>query len=362
MNNRDRILAVIRGEKPDKVPFCIFSDLMPRGSFERMLRNKGLGLLTNVGPLINEPASISETPNVSITSSKCQNGDKITYSTPAGDINYEVCRGSLRTSSLDWKIPQTPLIKDINDYGPLIFLIDDTVYNINPKEFKLIDEDLGDDGLLHLVAGIAPYIESQYMLGLENWTFQKHDHPEDFSRLLKALENRNQRYMEKLAGIEVFDLVYLGDMSDNLGPDEYLQYALPFFKKYSKLFRKKGKKCGIHVHARLLERQIEVLKAMAPDFLESYTPPPYSDLPLDKLRRVLGEKVIVLINCPETIFYNGYNRTKRYIKDLLKSDPGPMKLIGFTEMGMMGVNRKDIRDIFKEGFRAVYDAIEEMPY
>ncbi len=361
-SSRERILTVLKGQKPDKVPFCIFADLLPQGSFERMFRNKGLGLLVNVGPAIQEPRSLSETPHVGITFKKSARGQHIIYQTPVGDISHEVCVGSMRTSSLDWKVPATSLIKDVQDYQPLIYMVDDTVFHLDCNVFGLMDEDLGDDGILHMIAGLPPYVESQYMLGLTHWSYERHDHPAQFASLLEALERRNDRYMAKLAQMDAFQMVYLGDMSDNLGPQDYEQYMLPYFQKYAALFRDAGKKCGIHIHAKLLKRQKEVLKKMAPDFLESYTPPPYSDLSLPQLRETVGDEVVILINCPETVFYQGYQRTKQYIKSLLQSDPSPKKMIGFTEMGMMGVKNGYTREAFQNGFRAVYDAIQEAPY
>jgi len=44
---------------------------------------------------------------------------------------------------------------------------------------------------------------------------------------------------------------------------------------------------------------------------------------------------------------------------LLKSDPSYNKMIGFTEMGVMGVNENN-RSIFEEGFQAIIDAIDSI--
>ena len=121
----------------------------------------------------------------------------------------------------------------------------------------------------------------------------------------------------------------------------------------------KGWRFGIHAHASLLKRQKEVLAKMAPDFIESYTPPPYSDLPLAELRETVGENVAIFINFPEAVFYEGYAKTKKYTIDLLKSDPCHNKMIGFTEMAMMGVDESN-REIFEAGFRAVVDAIDQL--
>jgi hypothetical protein len=54
MDNISRINAVLHQEKPDKIPFAPYDNLVPRGEFERMLRNRGMGLLTRVNSIWEE--------------------------------------------------------------------------------------------------------------------------------------------------------------------------------------------------------------------------------------------------------------------------------------------------------------------
>lgn len=44
MNVAERVKAVLDGRMPDAVPMLIYSNHLPRGEFERNLRNIGLGL------------------------------------------------------------------------------------------------------------------------------------------------------------------------------------------------------------------------------------------------------------------------------------------------------------------------------
>lgn len=44
MTPTERIEAVLRGGRPDRVPFVPYDNLVPRGSFERELRDRGMGL------------------------------------------------------------------------------------------------------------------------------------------------------------------------------------------------------------------------------------------------------------------------------------------------------------------------------
>jgi len=45
MDFLDRISTVFNHEKPDRVPCAFYSRLLPRGDFEREMRNKGVGII-----------------------------------------------------------------------------------------------------------------------------------------------------------------------------------------------------------------------------------------------------------------------------------------------------------------------------
>lgn len=354
MNIRERMLAVLNGEKPDRVPFFGFSELFPRGNFERYLRNNGMGLMVHASP------AAPETPNVSTTTRKTEKGEEIISHTKLGDISIENFLGTGRQASPEmWKIRSQFFLKKFEDYELIIAMVKDTIHHIDMEEFKLKETELGDDGLLHVLGPIPPYTEAELIIGLEKWGLEQYDHPEKFNELLKALGERTDDLVDKLAAIDYETLVLLGDVSDSVSPDNYRKYEIPFYERSLKKLRPSGKKCGIHAHAAFLKRHKEWLGELKPDFIESYTPPPYSDIPIDELREALGEDVAILINFPETIFYKGYDATKKYTRELLNRDPSDRKMLGFSEMGMMGAESR-IRDIFENGFRAVIDAIDEI--
>ena len=71
------------------------------------------------------------------------------------------------------------------------------------------------------------------------------------------------------------------------------------------------------------------------DVVEAYTPPPVGELSLPEVRAAWGDKTIIWVNIPETIFWFGAEEAKRYTIDLLKSGaPGNALVLSFTEMGM----------------------------
>jgi len=359
MNIRERMNAVFNCQKPDKVPFYSFygpnTQLIPSGSFERKIRNRGLGLLTIASPIS------SEMPNISTTTRKTDISEETTYHTPIGDVSTESYGKTNRITSPLWPVKKKHLFKNSKDYDPIIYMIKDTIYHIDLEEFKLKDQDVGEDGILHVAMVLPPFTQTWDLMGLEKWCYEQNDNPGKFSNLLDALNKRSNTIINLLVEIEDNIHITCGDIRDGVNPDSYLKYEIPIYEKAFEALRAGGKKCGIHAHSSLLKNQKKVLARMNPDYIEAYTPPPYSDLPLPELREAVGEDTSILINFPETIFYNGYEKTRDYTIELLKSDPSYNKMIGFTEMGMMGVDERT-RSVFEDGIIAILDAIDELEY
>jgi len=353
MSFRKRILDVLNGRKPDKIPFFSFEELIPCGFFERELRNMGMGFV-----LLSSPLQLFSS-NVSFTTQSSAKGTRTTYHTPKGDIYFTFYNNTKRIASPGWEVKSDFFIKNNKDYEALIFMIQDTLFEADIEEFTERDYELGEDGISHVVGPMPPYTEAQLLIGLEKWCFEQYDNTGKFNELLHALQKRTEKHIECLSNLNCTCLQHLGDISDNISPENYIEYEVPHYKKAFAALRSGERKVGIHIHAKFLARHKDWLASVKPDYVESYTPPPYSDISLPELRKALGEKVSILINFPEVIFYQGYEKTKKYTRELLESDSSFNKAIGFSEMGLMGVNSKN-RKIFEEGFAAVAQAVNDL--
>jgi hypothetical protein len=349
MTNRERIETVLAGGKPDRTPFLPFSELIPRGSFELSLRRRGMGFIRHAGSVW------SELPHVEVCSRSEGGIARSTYVTSAGELStaFKTHAGPL---SNDASVQTEWMIKNESDYPAAIALIDDAVFNRDPDTSTRADIELGDDGILHTWAVEPPYMDAQYFLGLEAWSWHQVDHPAEFRSLLQALERRAGRNLS--AQLECQDrLVNLGNLAGNFGPHAYRELVLPFYRKYVPLFKERGIKTTLHADALNLRQFVDIIPETGVDVVEAFTPPPVGDLPLEEARKAWGEKTTIWINFPETVFHYGYEAIKRYTIDLLRSDPSPNKFLGMTEMGLLGAQGKNER-IFRQGFEAIMDALD----
>jgi hypothetical protein len=358
MDFLDRITAVLDGQLPDRVPFAPYDNLAPRGDFSRELGNRGMGLL------VRRPTISEEMPNVSIETKLDGETILTIYHTPVGEVSTRSRKHIRRISDDDILLDIEGMIKGVEDYDPVIFMIEDTQLCFDESVYHDTAADFGRDALVRDVAMNSPYGASRYLFGgssgLSTWAFEQFDHPEHFERLIQALIRREERRLE-LALNSPARLFSFGDLDGTWGPEKVIQYDLPLYKKWIPRFQARGKKCSLHAHALNLGWFKEIIGEAGFDVIEAFTPPPVGQLSIVQAREAWGRKTILWINFPETIFWHGKEQTRQYAKELLISDaPGDALVIGFTEMGYWGgVLNKETEKIFKEGTLAIMEAIEQ---
>ena len=348
----ERIWAVLRGGEPDKVPYAPYDNLVPRGRFERQLRNLGMGLCAR------RSAIWSETPNVRVEHRTEGNIARTIYHTPVGSVSTARTTHHDRLSDsgsvqIEW------MIKDVRDYEPVIFMVDDTIYHLDPAAEVNVARDLGDDGIVRGGGLHPPYDSTGRFFGLADWVYAQRDHPKEFARLLEALE-RSQERLFPLIAKSPSQFTAFGSLSGNYGPETYKRYVLPFYQKYVPMLREHGKITALHAHASNLTAYKDLIGATGVDVVEAFTPPPVGDLSIKDARAAWGKDVVIWINFPETIFYEGERRVREYTRELLESDPpGNRLVIGFTEMGLFGIQDEVTEKSFKAGFLAIAETIDE---
>ncbi len=353
-----RINAVLDGEEPDQVPFAPYDNLVPRGDFSREMRNRGMGLL------VRRATVTEETPNV--RTERVIDGNTIVhiYHTPVGDVSTRSRKHIRRISDEDILLDIEGLIKSEKDYDPVIFMIEDTEFSFDPYIYYDTVSDFGTDGLVRDVGMYPPYGLSKYIFGgssgLNLWAYEQFDHPDYFERLTNALIRREERRLQ-LSIKSPAKLISFGDLDGTWGPEKVIQYDFPLYKEWVPRFQAVGKKCALHAHALNLHLFKEIIAEIGFDVIEAFTPPPVGSLSIKEAREAWGKSVVIWVNFPETIFFNGIEETKQYTRDLLLSDPpGNALVLGYTEMGTWGsILDRETEVLFKEGTRAIISTIEE---
>jgi hypothetical protein len=350
MTNKERFYTIMSGRKPDRVPFLIFSELLPGDIYQKELKPRDVGIIVHTGSVFPIRSLVKQ--------ESILEGDihSIKIGTPYGDLisRYRTGCDNLSGSGeiqIEW------FVKSQQDYKPMIWVLDNTEFLIDETHYRRVKDQIGDDGVTHTWCDEPPYMGLQYLLGYENWSIHQYDYPDLFEELLLAYGRMQDRRMKAQVKAPEKDLINLGNLSGNYSPAKYEQYTKPYFDYYAKLLRKAGCSVTIHADALNLKEYINLCPGPYVNVIEAFTPPPVGDLPIDQARAAWGDEVTIHINIPETIFYEGYTATYNWTRDLLIADPHPNKFLSFTEMGLLGVEGEKYKT-FITGINAVIDALE----
>ena len=311
MNIKERTLAVLRGEEPDRVPWLIYNELLPRGYVSRQLRNKGLGLKVSV------PICKVETPNVSVESKRVEDIVYTTYHTPVGSVSTKQRTGLPAGTGGSWAIEY--MIKDVSDYKVVGFMVEDTVYVPDPKPVLEAEQNLGNDGIVFVWAERSPLQKALIeFMGYKTFAIELHRHPKEFDELLRVIEKKANEYYRIVAESPV-EIVNGSDNINSIvtSPKLFEKYCVPFYSKQARLLHKKDKIWENHFNGKLGCLK-DLISKTDLDVIEAFTPPPMGDLPLAEARVAWRNKTISL-NFPESVFLLGSKAVKKCTLELLRS-------------------------------------------
>jgi len=325
---RDQIMEVLEGNLPDRIPWSIYSKMLPRGSLERKVRNKGCALI------MIEPAYIEERPHVRVEEKeRWKNGRKVikrTYITPVGSVSEEKTEETEYYKSHAWFTER--VIKKLSDYDIVRFIVEDTLYHPNHEHLLKVKEFLGDDGIV-LARVDYPPLEKLIieLMGIEKFSLDLYDYPSQVEGLLRCIEDKQSQMYQIAAEAPVQIVRCASNISSELTPPSWFKkYLLPFYNRQAALLHKKGKFYMAHMDGKL-KSLLDLISETDLDIIEAFTPPPMGDLSLSEARKVWKNKII-WANFPSSLCWEGEDKIRKYLRQLLQEvAPGNNFILGFTE-------------------------------
>jgi len=337
----ERVNATLHHQKPDKTPFAPSENIVPRGDFEREMRNRGMGLYAK------RTTYWLETPNVGVESKRQADTYLTVYNTPVGSVSTGRVGNETRR-----------MIEDMEDYEPVIFMIRDSVFHADYSVYSNAVRDLGSDGIVR-GSGVEPPFEGAVRyLGVAGLEKEKSEHPKQFTELLDALGQRTERLIS-LVEESPAEFISVGEIGDSLTPEQFREYYLPFYRKHLPRLHEKGKICALDIRTSGLKAFKELIPQTGIDVIEGFSPSPVGDLPLEEALETWGGDIAIWLNFSETVIFDGAESTEDYTINLLRSDPAGKSLI----MGLMSVrpmNDEAMESKFKTGLRAIMDAVDSI--
>jgi uroporphyrinogen-III decarboxylase len=311
MTNRDRILAVIEGRKPDRIPwfprlllwynFHKSSGTLPVKYREWELRDieRDLGMGT---PARN--ATIFSTRTESVETKTHRSGDEIftEYITPVGTVSTKhiVVEKLHRAGMSSYQMEH--LIKRPEDYGVVEYIIEHTKLTPTYDQYIAYDRDIGEDGLPMVALGACPMhkLMREY-LGYEKSIFEMVDHPDRIERLLRVITDHDKE-MQKIAVQSPAKMILHGEHFDSMitPPPLFAEYFKPYFQEFAELLHSKDKILVCHADADS-SQLLDLIRESGFDMAEVFTTEPMVPCTLEQAKEAWGNDVIIWGGIPSVI-------------------------------------------------------------
>ena len=314
---RRRVLAVIQGQRPDRLPFADRLEIwyrhhklagtLPEGfetlslsaahrhlgigeesfSFPTSVRLRGVEMISRfegeivrheTDPVVNHfPDTYDSVPSNHVGSTETE------YITPVGTLTVEhTVHEFMVESGVARPFLRRFPVRSAADYDTAVYILERAEPVLQAARVKKEAERVGEDGYAVPLMRRIPFQQLllEY-LGPEELFNGLYDHRSRVERLLEALDAHT---VQMLHALEPLDEPYV-EFCDNIegsmtSPRLYVEYGLPAHQRYTDILHAQGKKVGSHADGNL-KPLLDLLRESGLDVCESVTPAPVTDCPFE---------------------------------------------------------------------------------
>lgn len=376
MSHRERLLAVLGGERPDRIPFVdrlemwhrvrVMNGTLPE-RYEGMSlldvhRDVGMGQQAWIRPHafrlvgVEVKATFNGEPHYheyepviqhypglrDIVPTDRAGITRFELITPVGTIAGE--HQTLQETVDNGEDPymREHLLKDEADFAVAHWILDRHEYVPLFDEFREADEALGGDGFAVCYLQQMPFqqVLLEY-LGELGTFYLSYDDP---ARLRTLIDHIDERLVESLGHLAGLDTPY-AEFADNLtgamtNPKLFREYYVPYSQRYAEILHGQGKRMGSHTDGDL-KPLLGVLPESGLDVCESFSPVPLSGTTFDELWDAWGgrEWPIVWGAIPSPLLeaHTTQAELEAYIDHILERIGDSRIILGVSDM-VMGHN------------------------
>lgn len=323
---RERLVTVLRGGISDRIPWNIYTHLLPQTDAGRELHARGLGFMSGCAPF----RTIHE--QVIITEDRRQVDGlpliRKSIETPAGTLTEEAVIEPHHGSRWIRKF----FIAGPQDYPAAEFYFRHTRFEPEYEAWRRADAAMGDEGIVAASIMALPILElMQYWLGAEGMAEGIYLYADRFDALVAALESHYYRQAE-LAAASPAELIWFPESltATVISPKIFERYCAPVYARAVPAVRGTGKLITAHYDGSI-RPLVDLLARIDIPIIEAFTPPPMGDLTVADAKAAWPGKVI-WVNFPGNLFHESAETIYSYTMQLLETGaPGGRLVIGCTE-------------------------------
>jgi len=360
MTNRERILAILDGRLPDRIPWIprlqIWYDANRlTGTLPDELRELSLREVERrvFGGTAARDGVIYRTKleNVEVRTSQVGELEQITeYVTPVGTVSTRLCSTArLRQQGIqDAEVGF--MLERREDYAVVEYLVEHTRYEPAYEEYLQYERDIGDEGYPMINCGDCPFHHwMRALAGYNQAYYHLNDFPNEVESLLRTLSDRyKETIWQHMLDSPARLLMHGHHLSSQMTPPPlFEQYITPYFQELTSKLRAAGK--VVALHADNDTRQIlGHIEQAGFGMAECFATVPMVDTTLAEARAAWGDRVIIWGGVPSVILEEPYDdeQFEQFMDDVFRTiAPGHAFILGIADNAMPGSQIQRIRRI-----------------
>jgi uroporphyrinogen-III decarboxylase len=334
VTDRERMLAAIRGEPVDRIPWAPRLDLWYRANklagtllgkyagatLREMTDDLGWGChaivpdftdLSGAGDATDRGLGVYNlscmpfrTTFENVEKRVSLDGDRtiVEYVTPEGAIRtVALLDAAMRAAGISISHLEEHAFKGEADYGALGFLFENARVEPNYDGYGEYRDFVGERGLAAAFVSLAAspmHLVQRELMPFETFVFEMNDRPDEMARLAERIGAYWRKITEVTAGAPA-ELVFMGANYDAMitYPPLFAEHILPTLRDYSAQLHAKGKYLLTHTdgeNAGLLEHYV----AAGFDVADSICPAPMTSLSFKQHRDAFDGKIAIMGGVP----------------------------------------------------------------
>ena len=346
MTNRERVLAIMEGRSPDRIPWIprpllwhnaqlrrgTLPDQFNGMSLREIEHHLRMGTPARDGVIF----TTEQTGDVEIETHQEGESQVTEYRTPAGTVTTRH-----RTSDELEAVGITGLeiehmIKSLADYDVVEYLIEHTTYHRTYDSYLEYETEIGDDGYPLVSTGDCPFhFYLQKLAGYELGYYHLTDHGDRVERLLARMEELDRERLWPVVADSPARLILHGVHFDSMmtPPLFFEKYITPYYREFSDLLHESGKVLSMHADndSSLI---LDHIRDAGFDMVETFTTEPQVRCTLEQARQVWKNDVIIWGAVPCVILEEAYGEAEfeRYMRSIFETvAPGDAFILGVAD-------------------------------
>lgn len=315
MTSRTRLLKVLSGELPDRVPISTY-ELCGYNKYSFENQEPSYQKLMDFIRAKTDSVTMWQPKSDEFDAKSACSSILETTETMEGD--FHICCTRLHTPKrvlkqtvkyqdnvkTVWKVEH--LCKDIQDVDALLNLpFRPVTYDFS--DFKRIKEEVGNRGIIMTSLG-DPVCTAMELMEFGEATVWALTEPEHFTATLKELHRRGMINLKAMLESGIADLYRICGPEyvtpPYLSPKHFEKYVYPYLCDMVNLIHQYGAKVRIHSHGRI-GKVLDMIKDTGADAIDPCEAPPDGDISLEEVKRRVGDKMTIFGNLQLKLLEHG---------------------------------------------------------